>query len=247
MSNIFATPIQRSFTKGAQKSINDFNQLQGKNLPCHVTAVSGSIVTVAFDIKSGYTLPTVVMPIFGAEWIRLPIQVGCTGVAISANASLGGNSGLGYGIADLSQQANLAALVFFPIGNTQWSAVDPDAIVLYGNNGAVIRDSSSNSIITLTPAGIVIVGQQSVSISSGSSAMVVNADGSWSVSGTGAGAISAQEGLTLSDGLNVATLSAMKLVFNVMIDWMNTHVHADPQGGFVGVADPQYSGGNPIG
>ncbi len=119
-------------------------------------AVQGAIVRVKFEVQSGFTLPDVTVPLFGPEYVRYPIQPGCKGVVFPADAYLGGMSGLGGGVADLTQRANLTALVFFPIGNTGWSPVDPNAVTIYGPNGVVIRDQAATCTITLTGAGITI-------------------------------------------------------------------------------------------
>ena len=103
-----------------------------------------------------FTLPNLIVAKWGAEYIRYPTQVGDMGFVVSADARLGGVTGLGAGVASLAQPGNLAALVFNPLGNTAWSSVDPDAVVIYGPNGVVIRDSGSASEITLTPTAITI-------------------------------------------------------------------------------------------
>lgn len=245
--NIFNTPIQKSLTNTSQKSVNDNNQILGQNLPCHVVSVNGSIVTVAFDILSDYTLPQVTMPVFGFEYIRYPIKIGDKGVAISSSARVAGNSGLSQGISDLSLSANLASLIFMPIGNINWSSVDHNALVMYGINGAVIRDTESNSIITLTPESITIVSQNSVTISTGGTSAQFNSDGSFNISGNGAGVISASGGLTLSDGVNSAIIANMQVVFASMISWMNLHTHEVPAVSAEAIAtDTPYVGGNPI-
>lgn len=247
--NTLNTPIQQSFTQGNNKNINDYNQLLGKQLPCHVIEKIGetnSIVTVAFDINSDFTLPSVTIPVLGFEYIRNPIQIGDKGAAIAFDSRLGGVSGLGESITNLTQPCNLGSLIFVPIGNINWSNVDPNALTMYGLNGVVIRDSASGSIITLTPTNITIVSENSVIINSGGTSMSLNSDGSFNISGSASGVISAAGGLSLSDATNTATISTMQSVFSAMITWMNSHVHSDPQGGDTGVASPAYSGGNPI-
>ena len=144
-----------SFTAG---KINDAMQLVGKSLPCSVTAIQGSIVTVKFELDHiPFTIPPVTIPVFGPEYIRYPIQIGDKGFCVAADASLRAMSDLGTGTADLTQPANLTALVFYPIGNKNWSAVDGNALVMYGPNGCVIRDSGSGCVITLTPSGVTTV------------------------------------------------------------------------------------------
>lgn len=90
--------------------------------------------------------------------IRYPIQAGDLGVCFPADAALGGVSG-GTGTADLTQQANLSTLVFFPIGSSKWSATDnPNSLVLYGPDGAIIRNKNKDVTITLTSSGVVVKG-----------------------------------------------------------------------------------------
>jgi hypothetical protein len=155
------TPLAQTLTRFTQNKINDAFQRAGKALPCSVVAVFGSIVTVAFEINSNITLPNVTIPVYGTEYIRLPIQMGCKGVTVPADARLAGVSGIGGGIADLSQPANLTALVFLPIGNKGWGAPDdPDSVCLYGPNGVRFRDGGNNSNVTLSPSGIAMTAPE---------------------------------------------------------------------------------------
>jgi hypothetical protein len=135
----------------------DVIQVLGKALPCSVTAVSGSIVTVKFLVTSGYTLPTVTVPMIGSEYSRPPIQIGCKGLVRPADARLGGITGLGGGIADLSLPANLSALVFEPISSKDWSTTDdPNAYVIYGPDGAVIRTTAGTCKIVVNASGVTV-------------------------------------------------------------------------------------------
>jgi len=162
-SNVQKTPIGLSWNRFAQtKALNEIARL-GKSLPCQVVKVSGSFVKVAFQIQAvagatPITLDSVVIPMIGSEYARPPIQVGCKGVAIAADAYLGGMSGLGGGVASTVTPANLTALLFAPISNTGWTTVDGNAFVIYGPNGVVLRDSASGCVFTLTPSGITITG-----------------------------------------------------------------------------------------
>lgn len=156
--NAQKTPLARSLNRFAEQKILDAMQLLGQQLPASVKAVAGSIVTVNFEVNAApFTLPTVTIPLFGPEYIRYPIQIGDKGFVVAADAYLDGMSGLGAGLTDLSMPANLAALVFFPIGNKTWSApTNPNALELYGPDGVVLRDAQKRTIITLTPDGITI-------------------------------------------------------------------------------------------
>jgi hypothetical protein len=157
-ANAQKTPLARSLNQFAEQRINGYMQFVGRNsLPAQVTAVNGSIVTVSFQVTSPYTLPTVTVPIVGSEYIRLPIQKGCTGMVQQADAYLGGVTGLGGGMADLSIPANLSSLVFLPLGSKNFSATDnPNAVVIYGPDGVIIRDTGKKNTFTLTQNGVTL-------------------------------------------------------------------------------------------
>lgn len=237
-------PLFESANKMAQNRVNDAIQLTGRALPCRVVSVSNSIVTVKFEINTGFTLPNVTIPMFGGEYIRYPTQVGDKGVVLPFDARLSGVSGIGGGTADLSQPANLTALVFLPISNTAWSAVDENALTLYGPNGVVLRDTATNSFIVLTPTGILATGAETMSITSGTASMTVNNDGSWSVSGAGSAAISAGQALTITAGPQSTSLPQMHDAWNVLVDWLNSHTHPDPQGGTTSPPSSPFTGEN---
>jgi hypothetical protein len=153
-NNSQKTPLARSLNKFAESKWNDAFQKIGKALPCSVVSVTGAIVTVKFEVTSKFTLPNVTIPMVGAEYIRYPIQVGDKGLAFPADARLGGMSGIGGGVADLSLPGNLTPLVFLPFSNVGWSAVDSQAVTIYGPNGVVLRDTGSHSKVVVTPSGI---------------------------------------------------------------------------------------------
>lgn len=158
MSNAQKTPYVESANALATKKALDALQGLGHELPCSVVKAVGAIVTVKFEVQSGFTLPNVTVPLFGPEYIRYPIQAGDKGVVFASDAYLGGMSGLGGGVAGMAAPGNLSALVFFPIGNTKWFTVDPGAVVIYGPNGVVLQDSGKKVTFTLTPSGIAIKG-----------------------------------------------------------------------------------------
>ena len=141
----------------ATQRIHDATQLAGKALPSEVVAIPEPgvpIVTVKFLLTGIFTLPTVTLPVAGSTYFRPPTQIGDLGVVFPADVYIGGVSGLGGGGADLSQRANLSTLVWFAIGNKNWSAVDPNVFTLFGPNGVTLRDSGSASLLLLTPDSI---------------------------------------------------------------------------------------------
>ena len=178
------TPISRTLPLYVQSLIRQEIDKLGKALPAIVQSVNGSIVTVNFQV-SGVTLPVVEMPLFGPEYIRYPIQAGDKGVCFPADVYLGGMSGLGTGVADMSQRGNLTTLVFFPIGNKNWSSVDSQAVTIYGPNGVVLRDTESASTLTLTPSDINVSSggtselnaQTSITLFAGGHTIVIDSSG----------------------------------------------------------------------
>lgn len=155
--NAQKTPLSRSLNLVAESMASQAIQLLGKALPCSVLAVSGSIVTVGFELTNiPFTLPSVTVPMFGPEYIRYPTQVGDLGAVFPIDTYLGGISGLGGGVADLSMRANLSSLVFFPVGNKNWSApTDPNKIELYGPDGAILRTKDNTSALTVSETGMI--------------------------------------------------------------------------------------------
>lgn len=148
------TPISRTLPLFVDATVRKHIERLGKCLPATVTAVNGSIVTVSFQVQ-GVQLPKVTMPLFGPEYIRYPVKVGDKGVCFAADTYIGAMSGLGGGTADMSRRGNLSTLVFLPIGNKNWTAPeDTNAVIIYGPDGVILRDSNSNSKITLTPNNI---------------------------------------------------------------------------------------------
>ena len=149
-------PFAVSISNFTQRKIDDNQQSLGQVLPCTVTEVNGAIVTVNFEVLTNVngkelTFPPVTCPIAESTYVRLPVQVGDKGIVVAANTRLGGISGLGLGLAPLTNPSNLGGLVFMPIGNKDWESVDPNAVNINAPNGAVIRDSGNNCVITLTP------------------------------------------------------------------------------------------------
>lgn len=167
----------RSLEQFAQRKILDAIQIAGKALPARVVSMTGSIATVAFEVQSDFTLPQVTIPMFGPQYVRYPMQPGDLGIVLPADAFLGGITGLGSGVATLDIPANLAALVFLPIANTAWAAVDPDATVIYGPNGVVLRDSGSGTVFTLTPSGVIVSAADNLQLLVGANSITITSAG----------------------------------------------------------------------
>jgi hypothetical protein len=173
-------------TQFTRKQISDANELLSKSLPCHVVAVEGAIVTVAFDVTTEFTLPQVKMPVLESQYVRLPIQVGDRGITIGADTLISHITGLGGGAAPIvAQPPNLAALVFVPIGNAAWVTRDANAVVIEAPNGAIIRTQDGNSIVTVSDTEIRITrGDNTVIVVSDTDLTMTRGDTSITMNGT---------------------------------------------------------------
>ena len=160
-------PFAASMTNFVKGAIDGRSQLNGQQLPCSVVAIDGSMVTVKFELTSNITFPQITVPQAISRYARQPTQVGDKGFLVSADVYLGGMTGLGGGVANYSRlDANLSTLVFVPLSNTNFPAVDANAYNITGPNGAVIKDDKGSSVITLTPDSITLAhGSNSVVIS----------------------------------------------------------------------------------
>jgi hypothetical protein len=180
-SNSQKTALARSLEQFANRQVRSALDLLGQALPCSVvTVVFSGIVTVKFEITNvPFTLPNITVSIIGSEYVRLPIQKGMKGAVIAFDAYLGGMTGLGGGTADLTQRPNLSNLAFVPLGNSGWSATDdPNAVVIYGPDGAIIRTAAKDSTLTVKTGQATIKAASIVASDGGPAQGVMLADGS---------------------------------------------------------------------
>lgn len=151
------TPVARYLEQYTSRKIAAAMELLGQNLPASVVSVeSPGTVKVKFELANiPFTLPHVTVPVLGSEFIRLPIQPGMLGWVISASTYLGGVSGLGGGVADLTPRPNLSNVVWSPIGNTNWSIPDDtDSVVIYGPDGVILRTLNGERKVSVTGSGV---------------------------------------------------------------------------------------------
>lgn len=155
MSDVQKQPLSRTFSNFAtQQALNELQKV-GLRLPGHVVSVDGAIVTVAFDVE-GITLPQVTMAAQMSKYMRAPIQAGDLGYATTADAYLGGVTGLGGGTADSTQRGNLSMLVWVPVSNKGWAIPDPTASVMTSANGDFVV-SVGNTGITMSYNGTTLL------------------------------------------------------------------------------------------
>jgi hypothetical protein len=133
----------------ARGTVDQFHSLMGKAMPASIVSVekNGTIVKVKLELKSGFTLPEITVPVNGPEWVRYPIQVGDKGMVIPSDYALGAMNGMGSGVATLGRQANLATMVWHPIGNKKFEDRDDGEdkqVVIYGPDGVVVKTSKGD-------------------------------------------------------------------------------------------------------
>lgn len=226
--NALKTPLTKSLPRMADRKALEAINRTGRALPCSVTKVVGAIVTVKFEVQSGFTLSPVTMPLFGPEYIRYPIQKGDKGFTVPADVYLGGMSGLGGGTADMSQRGNLSTLVFFPIGSKNWTNVDPNAVTIYGPNGVVFRDTNSKSSVILLPQGIAVMGQQYINIICGGASIKMT-----------------PTTVVITDSVAQTSPATMNQTWTQFINFFNSHVHGNGnQGASTTAPTTPYTGGN---
>jgi hypothetical protein len=166
--NTQKTPLARSLIQLIESQIASATQQNPQSLPCSVVAINGAMVTVKFEITGPISFPQITVPQAISRYARPPTQIGDKGMVIASDLYLGGVTGLGGGTANyLRKESNLSTLVFVPLSNTNFPKVDQNAYNITAPNGAVIKDDSGNSIITLTPSSITLsCGGHSVVIDS---------------------------------------------------------------------------------
>lgn len=215
-------------------------QKQGRALPCRVTAVTGSIVTVEFEMDTApWTLPPVTIPKAESPWVRMPTQVGDFGYTAPADVYLGGISGLGGGIARFLRRGNLSNLVFTPVSNSGSPPIDQNAAQVQGPNGVINRTTTgtTSSVVTNTSGTTVTFGANTVVVNE--TEIALNVDGGTSL-------VLNASGITLTVGGQTFTWGGSQAVSTLPVQApdvilpngaVNGHNHANVQNGG-GVTDP---------
>jgi hypothetical protein len=162
--NAQKTPFGQSLNRWGAGVARSAIDLVGKNLPATIKKIAGAIATVSFQVQGETTPSTVPMPTVQSLYLRIPYQVGDQGMTIAGDLYIGGQTGLGGGVAGTSQRGNLSTLAFVPLGDVSWGAVDPNAVVAQGPNGFVAQDLGRATVLTLTPGGITITSPGTVTL-----------------------------------------------------------------------------------
>ncbi|QXY99488.1 hypothetical protein [Enterobacter hormaechei] len=212
----------RNMNRFAEQKFQEAFQAAGKILPASIVEQKGKMVTVSFELTdTPYVFPQVTIPLFGPQYIRYPMQPGDKGIVIPADTYLGGVSGQGGGIADLTPPANLSALVFLPISNTEWENVDGNVVTIYGPEGVTIRDQGSNTTFLLTPDSVTIAAVDLFKVTVGSTVLTLT-QGMWSITG---------EAGNLQDSTASTSPEIMHTGWAALVSWLNNHQHSNGNGG----------------
>jgi len=205
-SNYTKLWLQKTLNQGAQRRALSAIQSTGRALPCRVVAVSGALVTVAFEVDAApLTLPQITMPKAESSWIRMPTQVGDLGVTMPADAYMGGISGLGGGTATLTRPGNLSALVFVPVSSKASPPIDQNAAQVQGPNGAIIRTTTGTT-------SQVVTDQNGTTLTFGSNTIKLDSSG-----------------ITLTGGGKTVTINSSGVAIDGIL--FETHVHSGVQSG----------------
>ena len=143
-------------TLATTRALEAIQEGNGWSLPCVVTAVTGSIVTVTFEVAGPWTLPPLTLPRAESQWVRTPTQVGDFGITVPVDTFIGGVSGLGAGVANMTvDYGNLSRLVFLPIGAVGFGAIpDPNKAWVNGPAGTVVSDTAQQAThVVAAPVG----------------------------------------------------------------------------------------------
>lgn len=211
-----------SMNRFAERKVDNALQKAGKILPVSVVKQNGKMITVAFELRDiPYVLPQVTIPLFGPQYIRYPMQPGDKGIVIPADTYIGGVSGQGGGIADMTPPANLSSLVFLPISNTEWQDVDGQVVTVYGPEGVTLRDSGSNTTFLLKPDSIAISTPDSFTVTVGGTVFSLTA-GRWSLSGDAG---------HLQDSVASTSPAIMQAGWESLVAWLNSHEHSNGNDG----------------
>lgn len=211
-----------SMNRFTERKIENALQKSGKVLPASVVKQTGNMITVSFELRDiPYVLPQVTIPLFGPQYIRYPMQPGDKGIVIPADTYIGGVSGQGGGIADMTPPANLSALVFLPISNTEWQGVDGQVVTVYGPDGVTLRDSGSNTTFLLKPDSIAISTPDSFTVTVGGTVFSLTGR-KWSLSGDAG---------HLQDSVASTSPAIMHAGWQSLLAWLNSHEHSNGNDG----------------
>ena len=128
------------------------------------------MVTVAFEVNSApWTLPQITIPKAESNWVRMPTQVGDTGITMPADTYIENITGTSTALPKITvQPANLSALVFVPVSRQPSPPQDQNAAIVQGPNGFIGQTTSgaASSVVTNTSGTTVTFGGTTLTVDS---------------------------------------------------------------------------------
>jgi len=238
MSSAQKTPFAVSLNNFAEQKISAYQEQLGQIYPCSVIKVDSinAIVTVNFEVDTGdsTTLPQITCPIIGSKYIRIPVQVGDTGICISASTKIGNITGLGSGLPSLIPPSNLGALVFVPVGNANWTATDLNSIVITSPNTTAVATIGNDKIELAYSSNKITIDSTGITID-GNVVMNNNLLVKGSITGQDGFNISGGTGSTMSVTGNIDTTGT---ITNNGVSIGSTHKHSGVQTGTSNTGTP---------
>lgn len=135
----------------------------GRVWPCHVVAVAGQMVTVAFDVNvPDVVMPTLVVPKLESPYVMTPTQAGDRGIVISASVLLNQATGASAQVPQPGFVGNLSALAFLPIAQVTQTLTPSGVVIVSGPDGVTLRTQDGSISIALSSSGITINGDVNV-------------------------------------------------------------------------------------
>ena len=238
MSSSQKTPFAVSLNNFTDEKISSHQEQLGQVYPCSVLSVDpiNAIVTVNFEVDTGdsATLPQITCPIIGSKYIRIPVQVGDTGICISASTKIGNITGLGKGLPSLIPPSNLGALVFVPVGNSNWTATDLNSIVITSPNTTAVATIGNDKIELAYSSNKITIDSTGITID-GNVVMNNNLLVKGSITGQDGFNISGGTGSTMSVTGNIDTTGT---ITNNGVSIGSTHKHSGVQTGTSNTGTP---------
>ena len=156
-NNAQKTPFQETLNRFVDEKQRFSDSLSAKPMPASVVSIeaSGTIVTVKFEVQDDVvTYPNMKMPVFGPRFIRYPLRAGgddaTKGFVIPSAYYMGAMTGLGNGVANLTQWPNLSTYTFFPVGNVNDGDTPfPDKTVIEGPQGVYLQTDDEETSLNV--------------------------------------------------------------------------------------------------
>lgn len=211
MSIEFKKPFSVGLNAFVQQKNQDAVKISRQALPATVVSVNLPFVTVAIQLRTNFTIPQVTCAVVESKYVRVPIQVGDSGLILSADSILTGVTGQSNSVS-MQFPSNLESMIFLPLGSKSWNSVDANAVYIQDSSGASVIQVKNDKVL-LTSQAFDVITLEEVSVSAGAS-ISLTAVGSLDLSGEASASLSSLGSTSVSgstttvSGNGLATVSA---------------------------------------